>query len=107
MKKKNTDIKWNVWIWDFNHDSLEAYDVMPRFVSEYNRLKPKDRPDTLEDTSKWLKSEARYNFWAKCEYEMIIHGWPEQKNDSKVDVYDQLKMNWDVFVEYFYNNIVK
>lgn len=107
MKKRSVDTRWNVWIWDFNHDSLEVYDVMPRFIAAFKSLKKKDIPDTIEKLSDWLNSEAHYMFWSKCEYEMIIHGWPERKNDSKVDVYDQLKMNWDAFVEYFYNNIVK
>ena len=45
-----------------------------------------------------------YMFMARCEWEMIIHGWPKLKNDRKIDVYDQLSMNWNMFVDCFWNN---
>lgn len=105
MKRKK-NIIWLVWIWDFNHDRLEEYDVMPYFLEEYKALKKKDRPVDLEELSEWLDNAASYRFWAKCEYEMIVHSWPELKNDMKVDVYDQLRLNWDVFVKFFYDEVV-
>lgn len=99
--KRNAEFSWNVWLWNFNHDGLEAYDVGFRFLNEYKSLKPKDRPKTHEEIDEWLDHKARYMFWSKCEYEMIIHGWPAQKNDEKVDIYSQLKLNWNDFVNKF------
>ena len=90
---------WNVWIWDFNHDALKAYDVMPIILTGLKSYKKKEFPTTYEDFCEILDREAAYYFWSKCEWEMIIHGWPAQKNDEKVDVYDQLKLNWDKFAE--------
>lgn len=105
MKKKT--FVWNVMNWSFNQDKLETYDVGPSFVSFYKSLKPKARPKTYDEIEKWLDSEARYHFWAKCEYEMIVHGWPAGKNDEKIDIYDQLKLNWNVFVNKFAEFVAK
>ena len=104
--KRRKNIKWMVWIWNFNEDRLKEYDVMPYFLGCYRKLKKEDRPVDLKDVSEWLKSEARCEYWARCEYEMIIHSWPKLNHYEKVDVYGQLKLNWDVFVKYFWDNVI-
>ena len=82
MAKKSAIPSYNVWIWDFNHDALESYDVVPRFVESIKQYtKPKSLPKTKEALNEILEANVRYSFWSKCEYEMIIHGWPEQNND--------------------------
>lgn len=98
MKKKN-EFHWNVMLWDFNEDELVSYDVGPCFTYEYKALKKKER-DNL-DVADFLDNMARYHFWAKCEYEIICTGWPKSKNEHKLDVYEQLKTNWDNFVNAF------
>ena len=108
MAKKATIPSYNVWIWDFNHDSLEPYDVVPRFVESIKQyIKPKNLPKTKEALDKILESDARYYFWSKCEYEMIIHGWPKQNNNQKVDVYKQLRLNWHIFLDFFWEQVYK
>lgn len=108
MAKKSAIPSYNVWIWDFNHDALESYDVVPRFVESIKQYtKPKNLPKTKEALNEILESNVRYSFWSKCEYEMIIHGWPEQNNDQKVDVYQQLKLNWPIFLDFFWEQVYK
>ena len=108
MAKKSAIPSYNVWIWDFNHDALESYDVVPRFVESIRQYtKPKNLPKTKEALNEILESNVRYSFWSKCEYEMIIHGWPEQNNDQKVDVYQQLKLNWPIFLDFFWEQVYK
>lgn len=104
--KKKIDAKWNVLFWNVNLNRLEEYDVIPRFVDAIKSIKKNERPKTVEELDEVLKSEARYMFWAKCEYELLIKSWPEGKNDEKIDIYHQLKLNWDVFVRYFWDNVM-
>ena len=116
--------KFNVLLWDFNSDGLEHYDVIPYFVDRYNERvkqykkasKRKDFdpnnewykvPETLEDFKKFIKDESRYQFWSRCQYEMICHGWPVRKNDYKLDVHEQIMMNIDIVAEILYNEINK
>ena len=42
-----------------------------------------------------------YWFWSKCEHEIIISSWPyTDKAAAKIDIYQQVMMNWDIFLEY-------
>ena len=75
-----------------------------------------------------IKSAAMYSFWAKAEYEITITDshcmiTPEEqqriakleavkycafvnlKTANKIDVYEQLCLNWDKFVEYVVKNL--
>ena len=115
MKKQ----KFNVLTWDFNRDMLEHYDILPYFRNCYAERKKKAKgkriqkimeenpgmkkyygvPVTRDELKEFVMSESRYNYWARCEYEMIIHGWPVRKNDYKIDVHEQVMMNLDVIVD--------
>jgi len=104
-KTKKENLEWNVLMWDFNQDALITVDIVPFFKNCLKSVKKNDRPKTKEEFNEFIKKEAKYYFWAKCEYEMIIHGWPKQKNNEKVDVYNQLVLNWDVFIDNFWNSL--
>jgi hypothetical protein len=108
--------KFNVLIWDFNTDTIEHYDVLPYFRNRYKERVEINRkysnskdfdpnneytkvPVTLEDFKKFVKNESMYQFWSRCEYEMICHGWPVQKNNYKLDVHEQIMMNIDIITE--------
>ena len=60
----------------------------------------------IEKLKAEIKSWAMYCFWSKCEYEIILTSFPERKDfkQKKVDVYQQLMLNWDSFVEYVLEN---
>lgn len=78
-------IKWNI----FNHGSFKKeVDVL---------LKEKIDKD---DFSEKLKRKVMYYFWSKCEYEIILSLWTGRADDIKIDVYDQIMMNFDRFVDY-------
>ena len=108
MKNKSVaDFKWNVWIWNFNNDSLEQYDVVPMLLRELKSLRKEDFPMDKRSMDRELKTWAQYYFWSRCEYEMIVQGLPKKDNEEKVDVYDQLMLNWDTFSEAFWKNVWK
>ena len=48
-----------------------------------------------------------YYFWARCEYEVVISGWPPAHGDvdRKVDIYEQLMLNWYAFVDYVWEHV--
>ena len=106
MKKEKQ--KFNVLLWNFNSDNLEYYDILPYFRDRLKKRK-KTRskvkmekfpvPETLNEYREFVKSESQYQFWGRCEYEMICHGWPVAKNDHKLDIHEQVMMNMDVISE--------
>lgn len=44
-----------------------------------------------------------YYMWSKCEYEIILSPWTGRADDIKIDVYDQIMMNWNSFVDYVWS----
>jgi hypothetical protein len=45
-----------------------------------------------------LDRECMYYYWSKCEWEVIVSEWPPRDgSDKKIDVYYQLKANWEQF----------
>ena len=104
--------KFNVLNWDFNTDSLEYYDVLPYLRERYrtfveNSKKHKNSrlkiPKTINEFKEFIENQSRYQFWARCEYEMICHGWPVQKNSYKLYVHEQIMMNIDIIAEILWN----
>lgn len=85
--------------WDFNTDNLVEYDVLPYFRNCYNNLNKSKRPSTAEEWKEFVKGNGMYMFWSRCQYEIIVTGWPQQKNEVKVDVWQQIKMNMDLIVK--------
>ena len=37
-----------------------------------------------------------YQWWSRCEYEIIISDWPPSGKEEKWDVYKQIEMNLDL-----------
>lgn len=104
--------KFNVLTWNFNRDELEYYDVLPYFRDCYNKVvefnkKNKSNnnsdwwkvPKTLNEFKEFIEQKSQYQFWSRCEYEMICHGWPIHKNNYKLDVHEQVIMNIDIIAE--------
>lgn len=72
---------------------------------EFKRCKNMDA--LIEHTVEWqLDRLCSYYFWAKCEYEVIVSAWPPKDgSDRKIDIYTQLKENWDIFKELVFREL--
>ena len=92
---------FNVLIWNFNTQTIEEYNVIPYFVREWEGEKVK----SFEDIKEFVKSKSLYQFWSRCEYEMIVKGWPVTKREIKLDVHEQIMMNLDLVTQVFINTI--
>ena len=101
-------LKYNVWIFNFNQQEIEIYNVFRHYGFFKTIKKILLEYETIEDFSEQLKKEVMYHFWAKAEWEIIIQPWSGccdiKKTAKKIDVYDQLTMNWEHFVKYIWDN---
>lgn len=95
--------QFNVIIWDINRDVLENYDVLPYFRGMYKKYKKKDRPTTLEEWKEFVKRWGHYQFWSRCEYEILISSWPANDKQYKIDVWQQIENNIDIVAEILAN----
>ena len=98
--------QFNVINYNCNAKRFETYDVIPHLVDEYNRLKGdkvmqrhNPLPVTFDEFKKFVKDESMYQWWGRCEYEIILVDWPSQTIDEKWDIYEQIMMNLDLVTE--------
>ena len=61
-----------------------------------------DKAGFLKD----VKSSLMYYYWSKCEWEILLFSWPSRQDydGEKIDVYDQVMLNWDIFSEYLWEH---
>lgn len=111
MKEKK---KFNVIVWNFNRDSIDTLDVLPYFRDEYKRYKKSKRlqkfiplPTNFLEMKSWVERLSSMQYWARCEYEIIVEGWPIQKNQYKLDVHQQVKNNLDIIAEILCKELIK
>lgn len=104
-------IEYRVVIWNFSTDRVEHYDIMPYL---YRRLEEKRKKRqivlkdlTLEKLKEFIDDESKYQFWARCQYEVILSSWPPRENGRKhkMDVYEQIHMNLDNIAKLMYDDL--
>ena len=103
---KTIELKWNVFIGNFNHKDIETYNIFDHYLFKEDCDKAWKKHGTdFQKFSKEVKSSLMYYFWSKCEWEIILSHWPpsERFKDKKVDVYEQVMLNWEVFITYLWN----
>lgn len=92
-----------MFIYNINHKEIEKYNIFDhyRFEREVNELLHKTHISN-EDFQGKLRGALMYYFWCKAEYEVVIHPWigGDEKESKKIDVYEQIMMNWERFLEY-------
>ena len=87
-------MKWNVYIYNVNHQKIEVHNIfehrglqeeIKKIISEY----------TIKDEfAERLKSELRYYYKSRAEWEIIVAPWVGNKNldEEKIDVWPELNL---------------
>ena len=95
------NIEWYVYYYDVNRKKINTYNIFEHssFKKEFSVLLKCDL--TKEVFSDQLKHILQYYFCGKCEWETVLKPWVGDMNIGKnIDVYDQIMLNWDMFVDY-------
>ena len=100
-------MEWNVYTSNINHSDIEKHNVFDHYrlledCKKNYRKNKNDREAFLER----LRRDLMYYYWSKCEWEIVIDHWPHRDwhRGDKVDVYDQVMLNWDRFCDYVWAN---
>lgn len=100
------NLVWNVFVDNFNQRRIEVYNIFDhyRFKEDCDKAW-RANSNSFADFSESVKGSLTYFFWSKCEWEIILSGFPPDKKfqDKKVDVYTQVMLNWSVFIDYVWN----
>lgn len=111
------------------HNVFDHGGLMKDLIDIYNKYY-----DDFDKFSEQVRHSLMYYYWSKSEWEVIITSWPPYVNgneidrltdeklkriakygnfvresvnldvEQKTDVYDQVVMNWDHFINYLWNN---
>lgn len=100
-------MEWYVYVDNINSRSVEPYNIFNHggFANDckqaYRQFKD-DREQFIEA----VRRSLMYYFWSKCEWELVLTGFPPLPNypGAKIDVYDQVKLNWATFTSYIWTH---
>lgn len=98
-------MEWNVYYYDINHENVEKYNIFDHgsFKKDFDKLISESNI-TKEEFANKLDIMLRYYFWSKVQWETFLKTWlGDSKVEKKINVYDQIRLNWDKFLEYTYN----
>lgn len=94
-------MEWYVYYYNCNGKRIEKYNVFEHgsFKKEFDLLL--ELGLSKEEFSDKLKRILMYYFWSKCEWETVLKPWVgDDSVEEKIDVFDQVMLNWDKFVDY-------
>ena len=93
-------MKWNAYYHDFNAKEIKTFNIFDHYDFRKDVVRDLNRFKSREEFAKALKRHLFYYFAVKCEWEVLIAPWVGTADTIKIDVYDQVMLNWDVFVDY-------
>ena len=100
-------LEWNVYVGNFNAKKIETHNVFHHtgFTEDCRKAAKKFKNDKAAFAEE-VRHSLMYYYWSKCEWDVVIEHWPPANgfDDSKVDVYSQVMMNWDRFIDYLWEN---
>lgn len=96
-------MEWYVYYNDSNFGLIIPWNVFNhrKFASEV--LETLNYYDNKKNFKKELRRVVMYYFACKSEYEVVISEWVGRQANLKVDVFMQLTLNWDAFVDYVWS----
>ncbi len=100
---------WNVICIGDNRQNIEVYNIFEhgRFWNDVKEAAKKY--ETKREFAEQLRRDLQYYFWSKCEWEMVVNSLFCKSVDEgkKIDVYWQVRNNWDIFVDYTWSALKK
>ncbi len=101
-------LEWNVFVGNFNDKRIEEHNVFEHtgLMADLRKAARKYRDRERDLFEEQMEKDLKYYYWSKCEWETIISHWPPRADarDEKVDVYDQVMVNWDRFRDYVWSH---
>ena len=63
----------------YNRKNFEPYNIMRYLIDSYKETKKnkwRKTPETFEEFKVFVIDVSRYQFWSRCEYEILLGQWP-------------------------------
>lgn len=97
-------MEWNVYYYNINSHRIMPFNVFNHVRFKNEVLAIKNKTKNYEEFTEEIRKILLYYFWSKSEYEVIIAPWcgGNNKEAIKVDIYSQVIMNWEHFINYIW-----
>lgn len=98
------NLKWNTYYHDTNKQEIITFNIFDHGRFKEDVCKHLKKYKDKDEFAKQLRLDLFYYFGCKCEYEVLVSAWCGGNGceDIKVDIYSQVMLNWDVFLNYVY-----
>ena len=127
-------LEWYVFDCDFNTNEVKHHNVFNHHGFMKDLVVVKKRYKDFDTFAQEVKHTLMYHYRSKCEWEVVVTSFPPYINDKelnrlnaerneriekhgqfirtwvnletckKIDVYDQVLMNWNQFIKYLWEN---
>ena len=93
-------------VWKAYYHSMSGHEIRPFNIFEHGRFREEVRKLLLKCTEKEafaeeLRRSLFYYYCSKCEWEVVIGPWCGDRGTK--EIYMQVMNNWDIFVDYVWN----
>lgn len=92
-------MEYNVYYHSFNGDEIKTFNVLREDRYVMNCIRGYKKNMSRDEFDERLDKDCMSMYWSRCEYEVIVSAWVGGKAKEKIDIYQQLKINWSVFSE--------
>ena len=95
-------MEWNVYRVNLNRKEFEVFNIFDHCRFREDIQKALKQHECKADFAESARKDLMYYFWCKSEYELVLTPWigSSRIKDKKVDIYGQVMLNWDKFVDY-------
>lgn len=98
-------LSWNTYYYSMNSRIIKLFNIFDHCGFNKEVKEHLQKCETKEEFAQKIKSSLMYFFWSKCEWEILISPWIDinAERTIKIDVYDQVMLNFDAFVNYVWD----
>lgn len=97
--------KWIALHHNINGNRIEQFNILSHGGVRKDIVKATKKCKTKELFAEELRSSLMRYYWSKSEWEIIIGPWcgGRDTKEIKIDVFDQIMYNWEIFLDYIWN----
>lgn len=98
---------WNVYHYSHSSNKIEVWNIFHSTGFSEGIEKIIKKKYKKEIFAEKIKSELMYHFWTNYMYEVTVCKYPRpetSEGDVRIDVFDQVMLNFDAFIDYLYAN---
>ena len=107
MQIDEKKLKFYVLLFDPNKKEPIMFNIFDNVVVKEEVIRALKKKINKEEFREILYKTCKYVFWSRCEYKMVVTGFPVNDKSEKVDAWFQIEPNLDFLVDYIFENFKK